>query len=265
MAGTDDLAPLLTGGPQEPPYGQGLLKAWNPDTFENVVHFRGADLVDLPVKSSVEALTYQAGDTVILARWPSSRGGSSTWWIDGRAVIPGAGRGEDAIAFMTTALGAAVARSVIGNSVFFDIVAAGGGRTAFDTFGDLEQLSSPTLGPEVTFELSGTEFLAIWGCHATATPNTAEEHRVEMYMSLDVTGPTNTGPTATIHSAAQDVSFPDLPNTRTITESPVGSRKYTGQTPGSYTATAKYLVVDQGLSSLAQARWASRWLLIIAF
>lgn len=258
MAGTDDLAPLMTPRPPQPPYGQGVLKAWDPDTFENIVQFRGDDLVNLPVKSSVEALTYRPGDTVILVQWPSSRGGSGSWWIDGRAVIPGTGRGEEAIAFMTTALGSAVARSVIGSSVFFDETIGQGERDVFNTFGDLEDaLGDPTLGPERTFTLDGDKFIAVWG--ATFNADSRPGTDVQGYMSLDIDGPTSVAPTifgARKFSSSNDGgAFTD--------ESLAFGRVYDSMTSGEYTVTAKYRI-DNG-SNPQDLKWLTRWLLIIAF
>lgn len=266
MAGTDDLAPLLTPDPARPPYGQGTIVAWNPDTFENVIEFRGQTLVDLPVKSSVEALTYQPGDSVILAKWSSSRGGSGTWWIDGRAIIPGPGAAEASVAWMTTTLGSAVARSVIGASVFFDLETSSGGavRTAFDTFGDLEGAvdSSPSPGPEVSFDLTGDRFLAIWG--APSLTRIGTESTAEGWMGIEVSGTASIPPT--VGETNQDfLSYPDVVGGMQVIRSGVAAHMFTEMTSGSYTVTAKYRIDDQGSSSLTQVVWRDRWLFVIAF
>lgn len=264
MPGMDDLASILTPSRGAPPYAQGLIKSWDPDTFENVVLVHGRDLQNLPVKSSVEALTYQAGDTVILARWPGSREGTSSWWIDGRAVIPGTGRGEEAIAFMTTALGSAVARAVIGNSVFYDFVEELGFRESFDTFGDLDAVAGD--GPEVSFQLTGTKFIAVWGAWVhTSISTPASEVDASGSMSLDIVGPTAVAPDAT-NAVKNAMSFPSLDDDQLRYDASLAfSRQFTSMSPGDYTVTAKYAIEDHGSSLSSHVLWGTRWVLIIAF
>ena len=68
---SDDLTPLLSDpGPTDGAmrYGQGVIVAWDPNTFANTILWRGTTLTDLPVMSAVDALTYQVGDTVTLIK-----------------------------------------------------------------------------------------------------------------------------------------------------------------------------------------------------
>jgi hypothetical protein len=114
-AATDDLTPLLV---QQQPgavrYGQGTLVEWNPDTFENVVEWRGGRLVNRPVRSAAQAIGFTSGISVGLLGVIPPGGGAESWWIDGQIITPGTGAAEQAIAFMTSSLASAVAAGVLG-------------------------------------------------------------------------------------------------------------------------------------------------------
>lgn len=100
---SDDLAGvILNADLEQVGKAQGVIRAWNPDTFQNTVRVRGTDLHDLAVSASgVEALTYRPGDVVIVEKWkPRSSKGMATYSIASRWVDPGAGRAEQSIAFL---------------------------------------------------------------------------------------------------------------------------------------------------------------------
>lgn len=104
---SDDLGPVLAPpGGEFVGYGQGVLIQFDNETFENVVLYRGAKLTNLSVLDRVGALTYKPGDVVLLMRWSSTGKGLSSIWIAGVPVVPGAGRAEEAIAFLSTSLAA---------------------------------------------------------------------------------------------------------------------------------------------------------------
>lgn len=131
-------------------YGQGQILEWNESTFENVVRFRGADLVNLSVLSGPDALTYRPGDIVAIMSW-APQGGASVFWIMGKVITPGAGRAAEAIEWMTGSLGRAIATAVLADRIKSDYDSASGVRTVAG-FGDLD--SPAARGPEVNAEIS---------------------------------------------------------------------------------------------------------------
>lgn len=85
-----DIVPLLVPRPETMGlrFSQGIVQQWNPDTFENLIDWRGVSLSDVPVLGSVEALSFEPGDVVGMLGW-NPEGGTSSWWILGRISIPG--------------------------------------------------------------------------------------------------------------------------------------------------------------------------------
>ena len=66
MSELDDLARLIGPSPGEDiRLVQGVIKSWDPDTFENEVDVDGVIRRNVRVGSGIEALTYQPGDVVL--------------------------------------------------------------------------------------------------------------------------------------------------------------------------------------------------------
>lgn len=138
-------------------FAQGTLRAWNPETFENVVEVHGTQIEDLPVASGVEALTYAPGNVIMLTRWkPGSGRGAASYWIGmgGRVVFPGEGQGEAAIAFMTTTL----AKTIVDELVSALLVSPAG-----------QDLAAFVIGQRI---------------HAAVAPNAASYNTPSNYTSL---------------------------------------------------------------------------------
>jgi hypothetical protein len=82
----DDLVPLFAPDPSAPPplnFRQGRVVAWNPDTGENTIDVGGAQLEDVSVLNTGEAIALKVGHIVGLITWGSS------WFIIGRITVPG--------------------------------------------------------------------------------------------------------------------------------------------------------------------------------
>jgi hypothetical protein len=114
----DNLARLIGPPPGEDiRLVQGVIRSWDPNTFENEVEVDGVIRRNLRVGSGIEALTYQPGDVVLVQQWfPGGRKGElgvGTSWIVGRILTPGTGAAEQAIAFMRTALAQRLSLEVI--------------------------------------------------------------------------------------------------------------------------------------------------------
>lgn len=147
-----ELARLLAPGEPGLQFSQGVVLEWNPETFENRIDWKKITLRDVPVLSGPDALTYQTGDVLALLGW-NPGGGLGSWWIIGRVITPGVGAGEKAIDWMTSALGAALAKSVLAAGIEIDTNAAQGSTTTENTWVDLDFAGSPDIGPEVEVEI----------------------------------------------------------------------------------------------------------------
>lgn len=89
MAGTDDLAPLLSRhDPSRADYGQGVLTAWNPVTFENTVRWQEVVLSNTIIAPGVDALSFQPGDPVLLQILKPPGGGMPTFVVTGHMNVP---------------------------------------------------------------------------------------------------------------------------------------------------------------------------------
>jgi hypothetical protein len=155
---TSDLTPLLQAAPTaQMRYASGKIVAWNPATFENIVEVRGTQLTNLPVLAGSDALTFKAGDVVALvgADQAGARGVTS-YAVLGRFVLPGAGKGEAAVEWMTTELGRAISAAVFADRVYPDLIEAQGRLTTADTWSDITFAGSPNPGPQVTAHITKT-------------------------------------------------------------------------------------------------------------
>lgn len=80
----DDLAPLLAAaGRPDVGFHSGRVLAWNTDTGANTIDVAGAELTDVPILNTGEAIALRAGHVVALLRFKSS------YFILGRVTMPG--------------------------------------------------------------------------------------------------------------------------------------------------------------------------------
>src|SRR5690606_10725783 len=136
-------------------YGQGVIVEWNPQTFENVVRFRGTELRDLPVMAGPDALIYQPGDIVGIMYWAPA-GGSGQYWILPRMIVPGSGAAERAVAAMRSRLGQAVALAAVGEAIQVIQPEAGTGILYCGTYNSWGDPVDATDSP-VAFEAAGIQ------------------------------------------------------------------------------------------------------------
>ena len=248
----EDLATILVPPPtQAVTYGQGKILSWDPDTFENAIEWRGITLHNLPVLSGAEALTYQSGDVVGLLGWAPNPGATGSWWILGRLVLPGAGRAEAAIQWMTSTLGAALARSVIAEVIQADSNLVQGTTTTEDAWVDLTFGGNPNPGPEVTVEI-GPARRAVVLVMASIQNNDAGQG----WMSFEVSGATSRAPSIL---GAATLRSHNLTNSAEVGST--GINLVDNLNEGTHTFTAKYRVSNLG-SNLG---FSNRVLLVIPF
>jgi hypothetical protein len=111
---TDDLASVLVGGDMQPVgRTQGIIQAFDPDTFENTVAFGGAQHQDLVVTNPVDALSYQPGDVVIVEKWAPSGRGFASYAIAGRWLVPAGGNAAAAVGFLQTGVASAIVDELV--------------------------------------------------------------------------------------------------------------------------------------------------------
>lgn len=227
-----ELGRLLS--PAEPglQFSQGVVLEWNPETFENKVEWKKITLTNVPVLSGPDALTYQAGDVLALLGW-NPGGGLGSWWIIGRVITPGAGAGAKAIDWMTSSLGAALAKSVLAAGIQIDTNVRQSSTTTENVWLDLDFAGSPDPGPSVEVEI-GPSGKCLVICSAriqVAEFGTA-------LMSFEGTGPENFSAGfygSVFHSvdlAASEWSRPTCTSSMLIQ----------GVAPGVYTLMTKYQV-----------------------
>jgi len=135
-------------------YGQGRILTWNAATFENTIAYRGGVLTNVLVLSGPDALTYQPDDIVaIISSIPN--GGAAVYWIGGRIIVPGPGKGAEAIAFLASELGSALSAAVFNDRITVDEkpfqVTTGG---VINTWVDGDFAGSPDPGPTCDIEVS---------------------------------------------------------------------------------------------------------------
>ncbi|MFW6091368.1 MAG: hypothetical protein ACODAF_05785 [Actinomycetota bacterium] len=249
----DDLSLLLQPPPSQPVrYGQGKLLAWDAETFENEISFRGITLTDVPVLSGAEALTYQVGDTVGLLGWAPESGSLGSWWILGRLVIPGSGRGEAAVDWLTTSLGEAVARSVISETVHSDVVSAE--ETLSESAdGDTGYTDLDTTGPEITFDTETGRWIVILFANG-GIPGDSAAARMG-YTASGAQSLSATNDRATLLGSSREIGTAGFGNH-------VLARTHDGSS-GEITVTAKYRFIAGDVPG--GASFENRFMLVIAY
>lgn len=238
MARSDDLATLFGGSPDDADmrYGQGVIRAWNPATFENIIEWRGTLLTNLPVWSGADALTYQVGDVVSLR---GTGAGASTWAIDGRLIMPGPGAGARTVDWMTTALASELAAAVFAQRMFTSSIAGQGTRSAA-TFGDLDDRVGPVVN--ATIGQSGKALVMV-----SATITTGGGIYTGGLMGFQISGATSRAP-----SVAD--SLEGSMSAESFSQSATRVTLVTGLNPGAHTFTAKYRSVAAGQPFTAENR-----------
>lgn len=187
---SDDLASVLLAPDREfAGYGQGILRSWDADTFNNQVEYRGTILTDLPVMSGTDALSFQAGDVVLLMKWKPTGKGLGSYWIAGRPVIPASGRAVEAIEFLTGTLALAVSAQVFASRMFLAEVSglpgSSGSRNNV-TYGALTGGGAGPVVEDVPISAAGKALVAV-GCQIACTMAAGDWG----YMSYSISGATS--------------------------------------------------------------------------
>ena len=260
----DDILQLITqantqpltnnmGQPSSPSnYGQGQILSWNPSTFENQVAYRNGVLTNVPVLSGPDALTYQKDDIVaILSNSPNN--GATVYWIGGRIIVPGAGRGAEAIAFLASELGSALSAAVFNDRITTDEkpfqVTTGG---VINTWVDGDFAGSPDPGPTCDIEVSaaGTAIVFI-SAKVTAALAAIND------MSFLTTGSTTRSETSQ-NEATLRLSGGATDSMRATVAS---VSVMTGLNPGPHRLRMKYQTTD---ATAGRSAWSDRTMFVIA-
>lgn len=229
-------------------FGQGTIVEWDPDTFENRVDWNGTVIPNLPVKSATDALAFKPGDHVILL------GYRGTWWIDGLAIVPGAGSSERVVQFMQTNLAKQIAREIISEGVEIGVVPDEEGIPV-SAGEDSGFIDLDTTGPSVTFTTETGKWLVLLVTEVDAPGDEGSAARM---------GYTASG----AQSIAADNARSSLAGLATGTTTggfltPVYANVHEGS-PGEITVTAKYRAIASS-SFPAAPQWRNRALIVISF
>lgn len=259
----DDILQLITqantqpltnnmGNPSSPSnYGQGQILTWNPATFENQISYRNGVLTNVPVLSGPDALTYQEGDIVaILSNAPNN--GATVYWIGGRIIVPGPGRGAEAIAFLAGELGKAVSAAVFAERIFTatDITLVDTNGVA-NTWVDGSTFGTPDPGPFLDIEVGPSGTAIVWVGANIVSNNSALSR-----MSFLTTGATDRN-----EESARVISITNNA-TSNLSVSVEGVTVMTGLNTGPHRLTAKYYTTD---ATAGRSSWADRTMIAIAF
>lgn len=258
----DDIVSLLLSGNTPQPllaglgeaggnaqYGQGRILAWDATTFENRIAYRGAEITNMSVLSGPDALTYRQDDVVAVMSFSPNRG-ATAYWIMGRVIVPGPGRGAEAIEWMTGELGRSIAASVFADRVRFDeVFPSENGATG--TFGDLA-----TFGPQIAdIEITEAGKLLVFMACSFAPPAAGF---ASGFMSFELEGPS---PQSAQFATAVDVGF-NGPNDGQMFVAMTKHETVDNMLPGIYTVTAKY---GSGNVNGPDVFFTNRELMTIAF
>jgi hypothetical protein len=185
--GSDDLAAVIVSPDREwSGRALGVVKSWNPDTFENVINVRTTDVPNVPLQQPLLGLTLTPGAVVMLDVWkPRSGKGSAVYAISGQWLPVGAGAAAKAVAFMRGALAKEISAEVFAERVHEGFVEDSDTLSDQATFTDLDPA-----GPEIT-DVNITFGVAIvWpSCSMAGTLDTGP-NSVGGYMGVEVSGAT---------------------------------------------------------------------------
>lgn len=253
---TSDLTPLLQAAPTaQMRYASGVIVSWNAESYENVIEVRGSLLINLPVLSGPDGLSYKAGDVVALigADQQGARGIAS-YAILGRFLVPGAGRAEQSIEWMTSELGRSIAASVFADRVKSDFKNLQVSNTSENTWQDAEFAGSVDPGPTVEIEITERgAAIVIVGASMGA------QESAHGRMSFEISGATDRVPSPS--NAASFYNYADAPAVAGTTST--AATHITDLNPGVHKFEAKYwaLFGDNGV----KPHFANRSLTVIGF
>lgn len=234
----DDLSRLLVQHPQPGArFGQGTLREWNPDTFEHVIEWRGLRITGATILAGVDALTWQPGDQVLLlGADQSGRRGWTDWMVLGRAITPGPGAADQAIAPMRTSLAQQIAVAVFAQRVH---AAQADAEVEITSSSWQSAPGGPTVS-NVEVSESGVALVTIGARLAVDSFDTFGQ---EGLMSFQVNGPTSIAPHFT---RAAELAVADIDQQVVVGNTPSRQVVLTGLAPGQYSFSARYSTTPGG-------------------
>lgn len=234
----DDLSRLLAQQPQPGArFGQGTLRSWDPDTFEHVIEWRGLRISGATILSGVDALTWQPGDQVILlGADQSGRRGWTDWMVLGRAITPGPGAADQAIAPMRTSLAQQIAVAVFAQRVHAAQVDAEVEITS-------SSWQSAPGGPAVSDVEVSEAGVALVTIGARLAVDSFSSTGQDGLMSFQVDGPT---PIAPDFARSAELTVVDLGEQVAIGSTTFRQVVLTGLAPGQYSFSARYSTTPGG-------------------
>lgn len=249
---SDDLASVLIAPDREfAGYGQGILLDFDPETFANRVDYRGSQLVNLPVLDRVGALSYTAGEVVLLMKWrPAGGKGAGSYWIAGSPIIPGVGNAEEAVAFLSSNLAQQISAEVFAARTAADSVDLVENSTSSSilTFTDLA-----TVGPTVEVDISEAGKMYVFFSSVVQLNNVDGSASVNRQgtVSYDISGAT-TRAASLARSGEFQMNFASHngTNPHVINTGATVGRVFAeeGLNPGTHTVQLKYSATTTGIN-----------------
>lgn len=233
--------------------GQGIIRSWDNETFENVVEWRGQELTNVNVLAGTDALSYRAGDPVVLIGNGLGMG-TSSWFILGRAVVPGPGTGSEVVEFMQSGLVSQIIDDIVtqlltspaGQELAAFVI---GQRVSANFVPDSHILTSqsyttlPTAGPSVTIPVSDSGTAIVWlSSQLTALNTGADTTTTRGFMSFQVSGATNLAASDLRSYSLGNFATMDVSEAVSVDTRMSNAIALTGLNPGTHTISARYRV-----------------------
>lgn len=265
MSATEELARhLVRPAGEDLHVVQGTVIGWDPVTFANVINVDGVDILDVPVASGVEALTYQPGDVVLLEGWfPGGKRGElgiGTYWIRGRVITPGTGAADKTIEFLRTQLARELSVEIFQERVKSARIPF---QEALDDTGfDFVDLATP--GPSVEADIvTGVALLFV---SAIIQVNLIDPtFAASGNMAFEVSGATMQDPLFS-RSLVKSIQLPDAgASTETSSVGAANMFLLTDLNVGLNTFTAKYNARSSPADGVDVAIFSSRSISVFAF
>jgi len=193
----DDIASLMV--PQASPgvrYGLGTIISWNPETFENVIEYNGLQVTNMKLLGGTDALSYAAGQVLMLMFIDSSGSAGITQGIIlGRLFTPGTDNAEALVDFLRGTLARQISAEIFVDRIHPAYDPAIAQRDSID-WGD--PTNGAAVGPAVTgVEIVTGSALIIVGANIEfSTSNNAANStpRVAGVIGVEISGATSVAP-----------------------------------------------------------------------
>jgi hypothetical protein len=249
----------------------GTLTEWDPETFSNVVRYRGAELRNLAVMNGIEALSFEPGITVSLLGM-SGTGVLTSWAILGRYIVPGGTATEEAIQSLQSNVAKEISAEIFAERIFTAEDASLGSRTpgttpGWESFGDLSGTDpgpsvSVDIGPAGTMLITTTAVISVGVYNNAAFPGTGGVISFALSGANTASPDIGHGPSVVSTGVVSSTLLTDSANMVSVFLHFSTTEVVRGLNPGLTTVTARYAVYG---GNPRPVLFSARKLVVIAF